>query len=106
LHQPRNAASECRMTSVDSGRSGSIPDVARLVAAVLERSTGKGSSIHGESHWQRVAAAATSQEARRCQCSTSPFALMYKPKFCSTDRLELRMLAQEGWGGFEHCPDC
>ena len=28
-----------------------------LVAAVLERSTGKDSSIHGESHWQRVAAA-------------------------------------------------
>jgi uncharacterized protein len=27
------------------------------VAAVLERSTGKDSSIHGESHWQRVAAA-------------------------------------------------
>ena len=26
--------------------------------AVLERSTGKHSSIHGESHWQRVAAAA------------------------------------------------
>ena len=57
MHQPRNAASECRMTSVDSGRSGSIPDVARLVAAVLERSTGKDSSTHGESHWQRVAAA-------------------------------------------------
>jgi len=28
------------------------------VDAVLERSTGKHSSIHGESHWQRVAAAA------------------------------------------------
>ena len=28
-----------------------------LVATVLERSTGKDSSIHGESHWQRVAAA-------------------------------------------------
>jgi uncharacterized protein len=35
----------------------SIPDAARLVEAVLERSTGKDSSIHGESHWQRVAAA-------------------------------------------------
>ena len=35
----------------------SIPDAARLVDAVLERSTGKDSSIHGESHWQRVAAA-------------------------------------------------
>lgn len=35
----------------------SIPDAARLVEAILERSTGKDSSIHGESHWQRVAAA-------------------------------------------------
>ena len=35
----------------------SIPDAGRLVATVLERSTGKDSSIHGESHWQRVAAA-------------------------------------------------
>jgi uncharacterized protein len=34
-----------------------IPDAGRLVDAVLERSTGKDSSIHGESHWQRVAAA-------------------------------------------------
>ena len=34
-----------------------IPDASRLVEAVLERSTGKDSSIHGESHWQRVAAA-------------------------------------------------
>ena len=34
----------------------SIPDAGRLVDAVLERSTGKDSSIHGESHWQRVAA--------------------------------------------------
>jgi uncharacterized protein len=42
---------------VGSGARVSIPDAGRLVAAVLERSTGKGSSIHGESHWQRVAAA-------------------------------------------------
>ena len=35
----------------------SIPDAARLVDAVLEKSTGKDSLIHGESHWQRVAAA-------------------------------------------------
>ena len=35
----------------------SIPDAASLVDAVLERSTGKDSFIHGESHWQRVAAA-------------------------------------------------
>ena len=34
-----------------------IPDPARLVDAVLARSTGKDSSIHGQSHWQRVAAA-------------------------------------------------
>ena len=39
------------------GLGVSIPDAARLVDAVLERSTGKDSSIHGESHWQRVAAA-------------------------------------------------
>jgi uncharacterized protein len=45
------------MTSVDSGRTVSIPDAVRLVATVLERSTGKDSSLHGESHWQRVAAA-------------------------------------------------
>jgi len=35
----------------------SIPDPARLVDAVLARSTGKDSSIHGQSHWRRVAAA-------------------------------------------------
>jgi hypothetical protein len=35
----------------------SIPDASRLVDAVLERSTGKYSFIHGESHWKRVAAA-------------------------------------------------
>ena len=40
-----------------SGARVSIPDAGRLVRAVLERSTGKHSSIHGESHWQRVAAA-------------------------------------------------
>ena len=40
-----------------SGARVSIPDAGRLVNAVLERSTGKDSSIHGESHWQRVAAA-------------------------------------------------
>ena len=46
-----------RVTSVASSARVSIPDAARLVDAVLERSTGKHSSIHGESHWQRVAAA-------------------------------------------------
>ena len=35
----------------------SIPDPAILVDAVLERSTGKNSSIHGEDHWKRVGAA-------------------------------------------------
>ncbi len=41
-----------------SGTRGvSIPDVRKLVDAVIERSTGKDSSIHGESHWRRVAAA-------------------------------------------------
>ncbi|HEV2741989.1 MAG TPA: hypothetical protein VGV91_02430 [Rubrobacter sp.] len=35
----------------------SIPDAARLVDTVLERSTGKDSFLHGTSHWQRVAAA-------------------------------------------------
>src|SRR5829696_4721463 len=45
------------MTSVDSGARVSIPDAGRLVAAILERSTGKDSSLHGESHWKRVAAA-------------------------------------------------
>ena len=34
-----------------------IPDAARLVEAVLERSTGKDSFLHGEGHWRRVAAA-------------------------------------------------
>ncbi len=40
-----------------SGGRVSIPDPERLVAAVLERSTGKDSSLHGEGHWRRVAAA-------------------------------------------------
>ena len=43
--------------NVGSSARISIPDPARLVDAVLERSTGKNSLIHGESHWQRVAAA-------------------------------------------------
>jgi uncharacterized protein len=42
---------------VGSSSRVSIPDTGRLVDAVLERSTGKDSFIHGESHWQRVAAA-------------------------------------------------
>jgi uncharacterized protein len=42
---------------VGSDRRVSIPDAGRLVAAVLERSTGKDSSLHGEEHWRRVAAA-------------------------------------------------
>ena len=57
MYRLRNAASEARVTSVGSGARVSIPDAGRLVKAVLERSTGKHSSIHGESHWQRVAAA-------------------------------------------------
>ena len=57
LFRPRNAASEARVTCVGSGGRVSIPNAGRLVDAVLERSTGKDSSIHGESHWQRVAAA-------------------------------------------------
>ena len=40
-----------------SGARVSIPDPGRLVAAVLERSTGKDSFLHGEGHWRRVAAA-------------------------------------------------
>jgi uncharacterized protein len=46
-----------RTTSMGASAGISIPDPARLVDAVLERSTGKDSLIHGESHWQRVAAA-------------------------------------------------
>ncbi len=57
IFRPRNAASEARVTCVGSGGRVSIPNAGRLVDAVLERSTGKDSSIHGESHWQRVAAA-------------------------------------------------
>jgi uncharacterized protein len=57
LFRPRNATSEARVTCVGSGGRVSIPDVGRLVDAVLERSTGRDSPIHGESHWQRVAAA-------------------------------------------------
>jgi uncharacterized protein len=57
LFRPRSAASEPWVTSVGSSSRVSIPDTERLVDAVLERSTGKDSSIHGESHWQRVAAA-------------------------------------------------
>jgi hypothetical protein len=55
--RPRSEASEARVTSVGPGARVSIPDAGRLVDAVLERSTGQDSSIHGESHWQRVAAA-------------------------------------------------
>ena len=40
-----------------SGACVPIPDAASLVAAVLERSTGKDSLLHGEGHWLRVAAA-------------------------------------------------
>lgn len=40
-----------------SGARGTIPDAARLVDAVLDKSTGKHSLLHGESHWKRVAAA-------------------------------------------------
>jgi uncharacterized protein len=42
---------------VGSGARVSIPDPGRLVAAVLERSAGKDSFLHGEGHWRRVAAA-------------------------------------------------
>ena len=35
----------------------SMPGIEKLVDAVLEKSTGKASSIHGVSHWKRVAAA-------------------------------------------------
>lgn len=37
-----------------------IPNVDRLIDAVLRKSTGKDSFIHGESHWKRVAAAGLS----------------------------------------------
>ncbi len=40
-----------------SGERVSIPDAARLLEAVLWRSTGKDSFLHGEGHWRRVAAA-------------------------------------------------
>ncbi len=46
-----------RVTGVGSSVVISIPDPAKLVDAVLARSTGKDSSIHGQSHWRRVAAA-------------------------------------------------
>ena len=45
------------MTGAGPGARASIPDAGRLVAAVLERSTGRDSYIHGEDHWQRVAVA-------------------------------------------------
>jgi uncharacterized protein len=35
----------------------SIPNPDKLVAAVLGRSTGKDSTLHGEDHWRRVASA-------------------------------------------------
>jgi hypothetical protein len=37
-----------------SGALVSIPDAERLADVVSERSTGKDSSMQGESHWQRV----------------------------------------------------
>jgi uncharacterized protein len=42
---------------VRSNARVSIPEPARLVDDVIERSTGKNSSIHGEDHWKRVGAA-------------------------------------------------
>lgn len=36
---------------------GAIPDAGALIDAVLRRSTGKGSVVHGVGHWKRVAAA-------------------------------------------------
>ncbi len=42
---------------MDSGAHVDIPDAARLIDAVLGRSTGKDSFLHGEDHWRRVAAA-------------------------------------------------
>lgn len=53
----RSLASEARATRVGSDGRVSIPDPERLLDAVLERSTGKDSSLHGEEHWRRVAAA-------------------------------------------------
>ncbi len=55
--RPSSPALAPRLTSVGSGTRVPIPDAAGLVAAVLERSTGKDSSLHGEGHWRRVAAA-------------------------------------------------
>ena len=54
---PSSPALAPRLTSVGSGARVPIPDAASLVAAVLERSTGKDSFLHGEGHWRRVAAA-------------------------------------------------
>ena len=53
----RDPASKPLVTSVGSGARPPIPDPGRLVEAVLERSTGKDSFLHGEDHWRRVAAA-------------------------------------------------
>ena len=53
----RSLASEAREIRVGSDGRVSVPDPGRLVDAVLERSTGKDSTLHGEGHWRRVAAA-------------------------------------------------
>ncbi len=45
------------MTGVGADVRLHVPDASRLVNAVLKRSTGKDSYVHGESHWKRVAAA-------------------------------------------------
>jgi uncharacterized protein len=55
-HRVFRFPSGTRVSVVHSDARVSIPDAARLVDAVLEGSTGKDSFIHGESHWQRVAA--------------------------------------------------
>ncbi len=57
MSRPRSPASEVWVTSVGSDGRVSIPDPGRLVADVLERSAGKDSSLNGEGHWRRVAAA-------------------------------------------------
>jgi len=67
LFRRRSPASAPRVTRVGSGVRVPIPDPGSLVAAVLERSAGKDSSLHGEGHWRRVAAASgpPSRDPRR-----------------------------------------
>jgi uncharacterized protein len=57
LRQLRDEIRPLRSSVMGADARVCIPDPEKLVCAVLDRSTGRDSPVHGESHWKRVAAA-------------------------------------------------